>query len=138
MIYDQRGPDFSRIANGTVDIGAYEVQPIVVPAVTGINPTIGLLAGGTTVTITGTGFTGATAVLFRTAQATGVTVDSDTVITAMSPAGTGVVDVTVAGPNGTSAISAADKFTYSATPPAAPTPGDRITPRLVPRRAARR
>ena len=55
-------------------------------------------AGGTLVTITGTGFTGATAVDFGTTAATDVTVVSDTSITADSPAGTGVVDVTVTTP----------------------------------------
>ena len=50
------------------------------------------------VTITGTGFTGATAVDFGTTAATSVTVVSDTSITADSPAGTGTVDVTVTTP----------------------------------------
>ncbi len=47
----------------------------------------GPLAGGTLVTITGTGFAGATAVYFGTSPATDVTVLSDTTITAGSPAG---------------------------------------------------
>ena len=53
-------------------------------------------------TITGTGFTGATAVDFGTTAATGLTVVNDTTITADSPAGTGIVDVTVTTPGGTS------------------------------------
>jgi autotransporter-associated beta strand protein len=89
------------------------------PTVTGISPTSGPAAGGTTVTITGTALTGATAVNFGTTAATGVTVVNDTTVTAVSPAGTGVVDVTVTTPSGTSATSAADQFTYSAV--AAPT-----------------
>ena len=64
-------------------------------------------------TITGTGFTGATAVDFGTTPATNFTVVSDTTITADSPAGTGTVDVTVTTPAGTSATSAADQFTYT-------------------------
>jgi hypothetical protein len=71
------------------------------------------------VTITGTNFTGATAVNFGTTAATGVTVVNATTITATSPAGTGVVDVTVTTPAGTSATSAADQFTFTAA--AAPT-----------------
>ena len=82
------------------------------PTVTGLSPTSGPAAGGTLVTITGTGFTGATAVDFGTTAATDVTVVSDTTITADSPAGTGVVDVTVTTPAGTSATSPADQFTY--------------------------
>ena len=67
-------------------------------------------------TITGTGFTGATAVEFGTTAATSVTVVNDTTITADSPAGTGVVDVTVTTPGGTSATSPADQFTYMPRP----------------------
>ena len=37
---------------------------------------------------------------------------NDTTITADSPAGTGIVDVTVTTPLGTSATSPADQFTY--------------------------
>jgi large repetitive protein len=84
------------------------------PSVTGINPDSGPTAGGTAVTINGTGFTGATAVDFGTTAATGVVVVNDTTITATSPAGTGVADVTVVTPSGTSATSAADRFTYTA------------------------
>jgi hypothetical protein len=84
------------------------------PTVTGISPTSGPAAGGTLVTITGTGFTGATAVDFGTNAATGVTVVNATTITADSPPGTGTVDVTVVTPAGTSATSAADRFTYIA------------------------
>jgi autotransporter-associated beta strand protein len=89
------------------------------PTVTGISPNSGPPAGGTSVTITGTNFTGATAVNFGTTAATGVMVVSATTITATSPAGTGVVDVTVTTPAGTSATSAADQFTFTAV--AAPT-----------------
>ena len=87
------------------------------PVVTGISPAAGLATGGTTVTITGTGFTGATAVDFGSTKATSFTVVSDTEITAISPAGTGVVDVTVVTPGGTSATSSADQFTYVALLP---------------------
>ena len=59
------------------------------PTVTGLSPTSGPAAGGTLVTITGTGFTGATAVDFGTTAATSFTVVNDTTITADSPAGTG-------------------------------------------------
>jgi PGF-pre-PGF domain-containing protein len=91
------------------------------PTVTKINPTSGPLIGGTTVTITGTGFTGATAVKFGTTAATSYTVVSATSITAVSPVGSaGTVDVTVTTPGGTSATSPADEFTYD--PPPTPTP----------------
>ncbi|MCD9823574.1 IPT/TIG domain-containing protein [Bradyrhizobium japonicum] len=89
---------------------------IAAPAVTSISPTTGPAAGGTSVTITGTNFTGVTAVSFGGTAAAGFTFNSATSITATSPAGTGVVDVRVTTPGGTSAISAADHFTYAGPP----------------------
>jgi IPT/TIG domain len=95
------------------------------PTVTGISPDSGPTAGGTTVTIAGSGFSGATAVDFGTTPATGVVVVNSTTITANSPAGSGVVDVTVLTPAGTSATTPGDRFTYVAaakqTAVAAPT-----------------
>lgn len=83
------------------------------PTVTGISPTTGVVGGGTSVTITGTGFTGATAVSFGATAAASFTVNSDTSITAVSPAGTsGVVSVRVTTPLGQSADTANDNFTY--------------------------
>jgi IPT/TIG domain/Viral BACON domain len=86
------------------------------PVVSSISPTSGPVAGGTTVTITGSGFTGASKVLFGSATST-FTVNSDTRITAVSPAGSGTVHVTVTTPGGTSATSNADRFTYLVAPP---------------------
>ena len=106
---DQRGLDRA----DTPDIGAYEYT-LVTPTVTGLNPTDGPPAGGTEVTITGTGFTGATAVEFGSTPATGFIVNSDTSITGDSPAGSGAVDVTVITGGGTSATAPADQFTYVA------------------------
>ena len=85
-----------------------------ITTVTSISPTTGLVAGGNTVTVTGTGFTGATAVNFGSTPGTGLTVNSDTQITITSPAhATGIVDVTVTTASGTSAISVADQFAYA-------------------------
>ena len=58
------------------------------PTVTSLSPTSGPTGGGTSVTITGTSFTGATAVTFGATAATGFTVNSATQITATAPAGT--------------------------------------------------
>jgi Bacterial Ig-like domain (group 3)/IPT/TIG domain/Tyrosine-protein kinase ephrin type A/B receptor-like len=89
--------------------------PVPVPVVTGVSPASGPLAGGTSVTITGSGFTGASAVAFGATAATSFTVNSDTSITATAPAGAsvGAVDVTVTTPNGTSATSQNDQYTYT-------------------------
>jgi hypothetical protein len=88
------------------------------PTVVSLAPNNGPIAGGTSVTITGTNFTGATAVKFGAAAAASFLVNSATQITATSPAGTGTVDVTVTVPAGTSALSAAAKFAYTLAPAA--------------------
>ena len=90
-----------------------------VPTITNLNPTHGPQAGGTSVTITGTGFTGvtgATGVKFGANNATNYTVNSDTQITATAPAGTGTVNVVVTNPTGPSADVAADNYTYDVPP----------------------
>jgi IPT/TIG domain len=84
------------------------------PVVTGLNPNTGPATGGTSVVITGTGFTNVAAVQFGSTAATSFTVNSSTQITAIVPVGAGVVDVTVTtSVGGTSATSSADVFTYS-------------------------
>jgi hypothetical protein len=96
---------------------------IAAPTVSSVAPTSGPAAGGTSVTIMGTNLTGATAVKFGTVAASGYTVDSSNQITATSPAGSGIADVRVTTPGGTSAASAADHFTFITPPPPAPTVG---------------
>jgi hypothetical protein len=90
------------------------VTPPPAPTVTAVDPANGPAAGGNMVSVTGTDFTGATAISFGSATIdTGFTVDSATHITVTAaPAGADVVDVTVTTPGGTSATSAADKYTY--------------------------
>jgi hypothetical protein len=87
------------------------------PAVIGLNPPQGLEGGGTSVSISGTNFTQATAVDFGSASATSFTVNSATSITAVSPPGTGTIDVTVTTPEGTSSLGVADRFKYVPFPP---------------------
>jgi hypothetical protein len=83
------------------------------PVITSISPSSGPTDGGTAVTIHGTGFTGATAVLFGGAEATGVAVKSAKLIDATTPAGIGTVNVTVTTPSGSSATGAASQFAYA-------------------------
>lgn len=85
------------------------------PVITSISPGSGPAGGGTAVTIHGTGLTGATAVLFGGAPATGVTVLSDQLINAATPPGGGTVNVTVTTPSGSSASVTASQFAYTAT-----------------------
>jgi alpha-tubulin suppressor-like RCC1 family protein len=105
-----------RVASVSVG-GAHMVaygEPI--PVVTGVSPSRGATTGGTTVTISGDNFEAGATVKFGTAEATGVTVNSSTSITATAPAGAGTVNVLVTTPSGTSPSVAADRFTYVPPP----------------------
>ena len=87
------------------------------PTISKVSPASGPTAGGTLVTITGTNFTGATAVLFGTGVGTNLTVVSPTQITVDSPVQpAGLHNVYVQTPGGTSAAHQADWFTYVAPP----------------------
>ncbi len=97
----------------TVALTGWGITPTT-PSVTGLNPPAGYTSGGTVVTITGTDFSGATAVSFGGVPATAVTCGA-TSCTATSPvaASSGPVDVQVISPAGTSPPTAADKFLYT-------------------------
>ena len=76
--------------------------PVAGTTVTNVTPNTGTTLGGTPVTITGTLFTGATAVTFDGVAATAVVVVNATTITAVTPAhAAGVVNVAVTSPTGT-------------------------------------
>src|SRR5208283_2323014 len=99
--------------NAPSDDFTYEAAP----TVAAVSPVLGPLTGNTTVTVTGTGFTGATAVDFATTSAASFVIVSSTQITASSPlAPAGTVDITVTSSSGTSATSPADEFTYEDAP----------------------
>jgi hypothetical protein len=83
-----------------------------IPAVAQLTPQSGPAAGGTSVVINGQGFTGATTVAFGGVVAPAFTVNSDIQITAISPPGSGVVDVTVTTSSGVSPVTVVDRFTY--------------------------
>jgi large repetitive protein len=85
------------------------------PTVSGILPSSGSTAGGTTVTIFGVNLTGATGVLFGSAPASRFLVVDDNSITATAPGqAEGTVDVIVTTPGGTSATSVSDQYTFVA------------------------
>jgi len=104
---------------------------IAAPSVTHLNPNQGPIAGGTTVVITGSGFTGVAGpdgVTFGGVDATSYTVDSDAQITAVSPAHpAGTVDVVTTSPTGPSPIVPGDRYTFIA-----PAAGPGITTSLDP------
>jgi Domain of unknown function (DUF4091)/IPT/TIG domain/FG-GAP-like repeat len=106
-------PNLIEVADGVA------VQAQAPPTITAVSPNSGSTAGGTTVTITGTGFTGATNVLFSASTAaTSFTVVSSTQITAVSPPEPAATkNIFVITPGGTSAVVTADQFTFTAPPP---------------------
>ncbi len=107
---DQRGTGFARIVNTTVDMGAFEAVAAM-PTITSFTPSSGGV--GTSVTITGTSFTGATGVSFNGTPAT-FAVNSATQITATVPTGTTKGPISVTTPNGTA--TSASSFNVTETP----------------------
>lgn len=104
------GYDPNQPADTTLQSGK-DVADTAVPTITSVNPTSGPIAGGTSVTITGTNFLYATTVRFGATNATTFTVVSDTKITATTPSNTiGAKDVVVITPDGTGTLTGG--YTY--------------------------
>jgi len=109
------GWDFS----STWGISAYnsgypylQYQPAT-PSINSVSPGGGVLAGGTTVVLTGYAFTAASSVKFGANNATSYTVNSANQITAVTPAGSlGQVNITVTTPIGTNSSDVNNHFTY--------------------------
>ena len=106
----------SDLGNGRVEKWATVTVPSATVAVSSISPNHGPEAGGTSVTVTGTGFISGSTVKFGDTAATSVTVNSPTSITVDSPAGSGSVSVTVTNSGGTSASTPQDQFAYDPAP----------------------
>jgi alpha-tubulin suppressor-like RCC1 family protein len=103
-----------------VDSGAVEISGTAwnmldrgsVPVVTEVQPDAGLVQGETAVTINGYNFTEVLAVRFGSTEASAFKVNSPNSISAVAPAGTGTVNVTVLSAAGTSPVSPLDQFEY--------------------------
>ena len=91
-------------------------MPVAAPTVTSILPVSGPTAGGTNVTITGTGFVnGSTTVLIGGTAATGITINNSRTIHATTPGGSAAAaDVAVNNTHGTGTLTGG--FTYLAAP----------------------
>ena len=90
-----------------------------ISTVTAVSPNNGPTTSGTSVTITGTSFTGATGVTFGGTAATSVVVNSSTSITCLAPAhvaGAVAVVVTTAAGSSSSTLVAGNTYTYVAAP----------------------
>jgi hypothetical protein len=121
------------IGIGSVDVvvtaiteASNAVTFVVLPNVTSVVPGSGPPSGGTVVTITGTGFSptpGATTVAFGTVNASAVGCANTTTCTAVSPPGTGTVEVRVTTNGLQSQVTPLIHFTYTGVteePPASP------------------
>ena len=89
------------------------LPPSPAPSITSFDPASGPV--GSSVTVTGSGFTGATSVNFGAVAATSFTVDSDTQITAVVPSGFAHSPIKVTTPGGT--VKSATNFSVAALPP---------------------
>lgn len=88
-------------AGNATGVGLFTYAAVSAPTVTSISPSSGTTAGGTSVTITGTGFTAGSTVTFGFVAATGVSVVNATTITATTQAGfAGTVSVVVTAAGG--------------------------------------
>ncbi|MFT3809610.1 MAG: IPT/TIG domain-containing protein [Micropepsaceae bacterium] len=85
------------------------------PTLSAIAPVAGPLAGGQSVTLTGTGLTGATGVTIGGAAAASVTVVNDTTVTAVTPSGAaGARNVEITTPGGAATLT--NGYTYAVAP----------------------
>jgi IPT/TIG domain len=91
---------------------ACEQRTALPPTIKKLAPKKGPAAGGTRVTIAGTGFVGTVTVYFGETAGTDVKVAGATSLTVSSPAGSGEVSVTVHTEGGTSAATSKTVFTY--------------------------
>ena len=113
--------------SATVASDAYSYAPATAtswaPFVTSIAPNSGPLAGGTVVTITGSGLSGTSEVDFGGTASPEVSVVSANKVQAVAPSTQfpGRVDITVSNEAGSSATSVADLYTYGTPPPAVAT-----------------
>ena len=87
---------------------------VLTPTITSLSPTTGPTSGGTSIVITGTNLTGTTGVTLNGIAMTGVTVNSSTSVTAITPASSGSnVTMVLTTPFGTATKLSA--FTYTVT-----------------------
>lgn len=113
------GPNGEGGANGQVNV--FYTYPAPAPAA--CNPPTGSTAGGTHVTITGTGFSRGCTVTFGGFSAASVVAVNDSTITCVTPAhAAGAVNVAVVTADGISSGTLANGYAY-ATPTAPPTKG---------------
>jgi len=122
---DILNPAFAALKAGDFEVIQLGYQQATAPAptVSGVAPSSGSSSGGTSVTITGTGFSAGATATFGGTAATGVSVLSPTSLTCSTPARSpGLVDVSVSNADGQTGTKTG-AFTYTGTTTPC-TPGD--------------
>ena len=99
FVYDDGDEDTGTITGGW----ELDISMVATLKVASLRPARG--EAGDPVTLTGSGFTGASGVEFGNTAAHRYTVDSDTRITATVPMGASTGPITVTGPNGTGVVT---------------------------------
>ena len=98
--------------NGSLTVNSVGLPPMI----DSVLPSAGPNTGGTTVTISGTGFETGAAVTFGSLPAASVTVDNSNLLTAVTPASpSGLVNVSVTNADGNS-VTASNAFTFGLAP----------------------
>ncbi len=93
----------------------FNAEVVLAPVVSSLSPASGSTTGGNAVKISGLFLDGATSVTFGSTPASSFSVDSSSQITAIAPpAAASTVDVRVTGPGGSSEVTSADKYTFTA------------------------
>jgi len=96
-----------------------QVSAVSVPQITGLSPSGGPIAGGTVVTITGSGFTGTTDVRFGEKSGTGLTFFNDSRLTIIAPPNPqGTVPLSIINPAGIGrSMDPSTMYEYDELPP---------------------
>ena len=103
-------------------IGARQAAVAATPSVTSVSPSTGTTAGGDAITISGSGFAGATGASIGGSAVANFVVVNDSTITGTTPTGSaGAAAVSVTGPGGTGSLPSGFTF-VTPTPPAPAVP----------------
>jgi hypothetical protein len=110
---DELNPYFDDLTAGDFEVIQLGWNPAVPPTLRSVSPPSGPLAGGTRISVAGTGFAAGATVTVGGVPATGVSVSNANLLLATTPAhAAGLVGVTVTNPS-TLAASLASAFTYN-------------------------
>jgi hypothetical protein len=103
----------------SLEVDAFQIQAVYTvpdPTITGVSPSTGSTAGGTSVTITGTDLTNIVTAYFLGVAATSFSVVNSTTITCVTPAGSaGACDVGIETAGGAFYTALVNGFTYVST-----------------------